>query len=140
MSGDKDIGYLIKNINDKLKVKADNQLKEYDLTITQSRVFAFLESKNGLATQKEIEVFLEVSHPTVVGIVSRMEKKGYLRTWIDEEDKRNKMVQLTEKTSGIGKDLEEDMKETEKMLLSPLSSEEVKSLREMLIKIYKHLD
>lgn len=140
MSGDKDIGYLIKNINDKLKVKADNQLKEYDLTMTQSRVFAFLESKNGLATQKEIEVFLDVSHPTVVGIVSRMEKKGYLRTWIDEEDKRNKMVQLTEKALGIGTNLKEDMQKNEQKLLSPLSNEEVKSLREILIKISNHLD
>lgn len=140
MSGDKDIGYLIKNINDKLKVKADNQLKEYDLTMTQSRVFAFLESKNGLATQKEIEVFLDVSHPTVVGIVSRMEKKGYLRTWIDEKDKRNKMVQLTEKASGIGTNLREDMQKNEQQLLSPLSDNEIKTLREMLIKIYNHLD
>lgn len=140
MSGDKDIGYLIKNINDKLKVKADNQLKEYDLTMTQSRVFAFLESKNGLATQKEIEVFLDVSHPTVVGIVSRMEKKGYLRTWIDEEDKRNKMVQLTEKALGIGTNLKEDMQKNEQKLLSPLSNEEIKSLRKMLIKISNHLD
>lgn len=140
MSGDKDIGYLIKNINDKLKVKADNQLKEYDLTMTQSRVFAFLESKNGLATQKEIEVFLDVSHPTVVGIVSRMEKKGYLRTWIDEKDKRNKMVQLTEKASGIGTNLREDMQKNEQKLLSPLSDNEIKTLREMLIKIYNHLD
>lgn len=140
MSGDKDIGYLIKNINDKLKVKADNQLKEYDLTMTQSRVFAYLESKNGLATQKEIEVFLDVSHPTVVGIVSRMEKKGYLRTWIDEKDKRNKMVQLTEKASGIGTNLREDMQKNEQQLLSPLSDNEIKTLREMLIKIYNHLD
>ena len=65
----KDVGYLIKYINDKLKVKADAELKQYNLTLTQSRVFAFLNSCGGQATQKEIEVFLEVSHPTVVGIV-----------------------------------------------------------------------
>ena len=68
----KDIGYLIKNINDKLKVKADADLKHSKLTLAQSRVLAFLDSQGGQATQKEIEVYLEVSHPTVVGIISEI--------------------------------------------------------------------
>ena len=68
----KDVGYFIKNINDRLKVRADADLKSYNLTLAQSRVLAFLNNQGGSATQKEIEVFLEVSHPTVVGIVSRM--------------------------------------------------------------------
>ena len=38
---EKDIGYLIKNINDKLKVKADADLKHSNLTLAQSRVLAF---------------------------------------------------------------------------------------------------
>ena len=54
----KDIGYLIKNINDKLKVKADADLKHSNLTLAQSRVLTFLASQDGQATQKEIEIFL----------------------------------------------------------------------------------
>ena len=79
----KDIGYLIKNINDKLKVKADADLKHNKLTLAQSRVLTFLDSRGGQATQKEIEVYLEVSHPTVVGIISRMEQNGHLRCWVE---------------------------------------------------------
>ena len=52
----KDIGYLIKNINDKLKVKADADLKHSNLTLAQSRVLTFLASQDGQATQKEIEI------------------------------------------------------------------------------------
>ena len=55
----RDVGYLIKNISDKLKVKADAELKQYNLTLTQSRVFAYLGRRGGQATQKENEVFLE---------------------------------------------------------------------------------
>ena len=55
---EKDIGYLIKNINDKLKVKADADLKHSNLTLAQSRVLAFLDRRGGQATQKEIEVYL----------------------------------------------------------------------------------
>ena len=64
-----DVGYLIKRINDKLAVRADAELKQYHLTMSQGRVFLYLSSRGGQATQKEIETFLGVAHPTVVGIV-----------------------------------------------------------------------
>lgn len=51
----KDIGYLIKTINDKLKVKADADLKHNNLTLAQSRVLAFLDSRGGQATQKKLK-------------------------------------------------------------------------------------
>lgn len=135
----KDVGYLIKSINDKLKVKADADLKRYHLTFTQSRVFAYLQEKGGQATQKEIEVFLEVSHPTVVGIVSRMEQNGYVTCWQDK-DKRNKNVKLTQKAHSLGMDMEQHMLETERHLLSPLSATEAEQLKHMLTLIYNHLE
>lgn len=135
----KDVGYLIKSINDKLKTKADTDLKRYNLTFTQSRVFAFLQEKGGQATQKEIEVFLDVSHPTVVGIVSRMEQNGYLTCWQDE-DKRNKNVKLTKKAHALGMDMEQHMSETEKQLLAPLSGAEAEQLKQLLLQVYSHLE
>lgn len=106
----KDIGYLIKNIEDKLKIKVDAELKHYNLTMVQGRVLAFLNSKGGQATQKEIEVFLDVSHPTVVGIVSRLEQNGYVTSWIDRNDKRNKIVQRTKQAEALGTDMENNIR------------------------------
>lgn len=136
----KDVGYLIKSINDKLKVKADADLKRYSLTFAQSRVFAFLQEKGGQTTQKEIEVFLGVSHPTVVGIVSRMEQNGYLTSWMDKNDRRNKNVAFTEKARALGVDMEQNMRNNEKQLLSPLSPEEADLLKQLLSRICAHLE
>ena len=136
----RDIGYLIKNINDKLKAKADADFKRYNLTLAQSRVFAFLHSNGGQATQKEIEVFLEVSHPTVVGIVSRMEQNGHVISWIDENDKRNKIVKLTEAAEALSMDMEHDISSNEQKMLASLSGEEVEQLRELLLTFYKNLE
>ena len=47
-----DVGYLIKRINDKLAVRADAELKQYHLTMSQGRVFLYLSSRGGQATQK----------------------------------------------------------------------------------------
>lgn len=135
----RDVGYLIKSINDKLKVKADADLKRYELTFTQSRVFAYLQENGGQATQKEIETFLDVSHPTVVGIVSRMEQNGYVTCWKDK-DNRNKIVKLTQKAQSLGMDMEKHMQENEKHLLAPLTTEEAERLREMLLAIVENLE
>lgn len=136
----KDVGYLIKNINDKLKVYADADLKRYNLTFTQSRVFAYLQERGGQATQKEIEVFLEVSHPTVVGIVSRMEQNGYVTSFIDGNDKRNKIVKLSKQAEALGITMEQNIFAAEKKLLASLSEEDISHLREMLLVIYKNLE
>ena len=136
----KDIGYLIKNINDKLKVKADADLKHSNLTLAQSRVLAFLDSRGGRATQKEIEVYLDVSHPTVVGIISRMERNGHLRCWVDETDKRNKVVALTDQAKALGEEMEQRISANEKMLLASLSEADIKKLKQMLLIIYNNLE
>lgn len=135
----KDVGYLIKSINDKLKVNADADLKYYNLTFSQVHVFAYLQERGGQATQKEVERFLNVSHPTVVGIISRMEQSGYV-TCRKDKDNRNKIVKLTAKADSLGLDLEQSMQNTEKRLLAPLTSEEAEKLKQMLLVIYNHLD
>lgn len=136
----KDIGYLIKNINDKLKVRADADLKNSKLTLAQSRVLAFLDSKGGQATQKEIETFLGVSHPTVVGIISRMEQNGHLRCWIDAADRRNKIVSLTDQAKALGAEMEKAVSANERKLLASLSEEDIEKLRQLLLTIYNNLE
>lgn len=133
-----DVGYLIKSINDKLKVKADAELKQYNLTMAQCRVLTYLSSQGGQATQKEIEVFLNVSHPTVVGIVSRMEQNGYVTCW-PCEDGRNKYVRLTPQAEAIDKDMQRNQLENEEMLLAPLSPEDRERLRDLLLTVAEHL-
>lgn len=133
-----DVGYLIKRINDKLKVRADAELKKYHLTMSQSRVLVYLRSRDGQATQKEIETFLDVAHPTVVGLVSRMEQNGYVTCW-PCEDGRNKYVKLTPQAEAIDKDMQENMHANEEMLLAPLSPEDRERLRDLLLTVAEHL-
>ncbi|MBD5383918.1 MAG: MarR family transcriptional regulator, partial [Ruminococcaceae bacterium] len=75
---ERDIGLLIKRLADKIKFSVDVLLKEQGVTFSQTLVIDFLHSQGGRATQKEIEDHLQVSHPTVVGIISRLEKNGFV--------------------------------------------------------------
>lgn len=135
----KDIGMLLKQINDKLKITADNSLKESGLTISQTRVMQIIHEKGGEITQKEIEASLQVSHPTVVGIVSRLEKNGYLSCRVDECDRRNKIVSVTDKARQIAKIMYDGRENVEKRLLKGLSDKEVSELRRMLEILYNNM-
>ncbi len=133
------IGYLMKIINDRIKVNVDSDLKEHNLTLTQSKVLAFLNGRGGSATQKEIENFLNVKHPTVVGVVARMEQNGFLRCRLDSSDKRNKIVALTEDAESTGRDMEVKIEQFEQKMKRGLSDEQVDSFVEMLEHIYRNL-
>lgn len=136
---EKDIGRLIKSLNDKLKASADASLKELGLTFSQTLVIEFVCSRGGRATQKEIEEHLQVSHPTVVGIVSRLEKSGFITCFTDERDRRNKVVCAADKALDMLNVIRSGTRETEKRLTEGLSDKELKKLRSMLDRLYKNL-
>ncbi len=133
------IGYLLKQINDKIEASGNFVLKEYGMTFAQSRVLACLEDAGGQATQKEIEGWLGVTHPTIVGIISRMERDGFVRCWQDEHDRRIKNVQLTEKADQVAEVLQASIEENEKDILACFSRQEGQELVRLLIRLNDYL-
>lgn len=83
---------------------------------------------------------MNVAHPTVVGIVSRLEKNGFLKCYVDEADKRNKIVCLTEKAITVGEQMNAEIEMNEKKLLNNLSDDDINSLRRILKTIYNNLE
>lgn len=134
------IGYLVKNIADKLHGRADANLKKHDLTFQQSKIIAFLSKNGNQASQKEIEEFLHVAHPTVVGLVARMEQNGFLQTHVDSKDKRNKIVELTPKAVAKWQELRVMIEQTENDLMKGLTSQQVQQFVAVLSKIYENID
>ena len=117
---------LIKAINAKMRTQADAEFKKYDLTFSQVQVLCFIKKQGGETTQREIESFLKVSHPTVVGLVTRLEKNEY------EKDKRNKRVILTDKAKAIDKRLVKGKAEADQRLTESLSEKELAELTWLL--------
>ena len=133
------IGCLLKMITDKIKIQADANLAKHDLTLTQSRVLGYLEQNGGIATQKEIEGFLQVSHPTVAGIINRMEQNGFVRCRLDPADKRSKIVSQTERAAAVAQDMHATIQTTEQQMLRSLTPEQIAALESALRTIYADL-
>lgn len=137
--GNENIGYLLWKIHDRLKMTADAVFEKNHLTSSQARLMEFVEMKGGRVTQKSIKEYLGVAHPTVVGIVSRLEKNGFLQCYMDPEDKRNKIVCMTEKAVSVGDELIKGRITTEQRLLKNMSQPELAELSRLLNKVYGNL-
>ena len=121
------IGCLLKMITDKIKIQADANLAQHDLTLTQSRVLGYLARSGGTATQKEIEGFLQVSHPTVAGVIGRMEQK------------RSKLVCQTTRATEIAHQMQATIAAAEQQMLRSLSPKQIAALEDTLRTIYADL-
>ena len=134
------VGYQFKIIDEKIKLRAEEDLRHHGLTLTQTRVMGFLSEMGGQVTQKEIEDDLQVSHPTVVGLVSRMEQKGFLTTRPDPMDRRNKLVELTDKARELDEAIDMTVAQHDAQLLRGFTEEEQETLKEFLSRISRNLD
>ncbi|MDE6687640.1 MAG: MarR family transcriptional regulator [Lachnospiraceae bacterium] len=137
---ERDIGFLFKQINMQIKKGIDRALMEYDLTTSQSRVLFFIYFREKDKTSmKDIEEHLKVTHPTVIGIVKRLEEKGFVTTASDPEDRRVKLVTITQKTTKMIKKLDQGKRKMDEKLLKGFTEQETKELRRMLSMIEDNL-
>lgn len=133
-------GLLIKQINDALEKNANNRLRSEDLT--QSQVSLLMELRNkddGKLSMKDLEKVLHVAQPTVVGIVSRLEQKSYVCSLGDTDDKRIKIVQITEEGIRKCESAGKVMEDTERRMLRGMTKEEQLETKRLLGMIRNNL-
>ena len=140
MKKDLNIGFLIHRIDNKVKTDIDAQLKIHDLTFSQSQVLFQLMKNGGSMSQKQLQDVMKVSHPTMVGLVQRLETNGYVETALDQNDKRNKIVTITKAAEQFSHDMEESRKKNRKKMLKGLSEEEAQELFRLLNKVYENVN
>lgn len=140
MEEEKDCGFLIKQINDRLERNANNVLRAQDMTMSQLGVLLELfRAPEGRLSLKELERVLHVAQSTMAGIVSRLERKGLVEPLEDPEDRRIKLVRIT----GAGTERVRAAKlhrmETEERILSGLTAAERSILYTLLRKVHDSL-
>lgn len=114
-------------------------MKSYNLTFSQCRVLGYVERSGGKATQKQIEEYLQVSHPTVVGLLSRLKENGFIECKFDCEYGKNKVVTLTAKAEAFSKQMKNSHKKSEETLLSGFSEAEKAQLERMLLLMWENV-
>ncbi len=96
------VAFKLRKFNDNILHLVNTELRKYGLTYPQLEMLHFLSQRKGENTAiKDIEKFMQLTHPTVLGIVARLCAKGYVKTEISAEDRRVRLVSLTDKTFDV---------------------------------------
>lgn len=133
-------GALIKQIHDEIEKKANALLRQQDLTLSQMNVLMELEAAaSHQLSLKELEGLLHVAQSTAAGIVVRLEQKGFVECFTDENDRRVKMVSITAAGMVCCQNATSDVRDMETQLLSGLTDAEKFLFRNLLEKVFKGL-
>lgn len=95
-----------------------------DLTPVQSRVMGYLAHRREPACAKDVEEEFQLSHPTVSGILSRLEKKGFIEFRSDPADRRCKRIYVLEKGNEHIDQIRHVIHENEERIVAGFSEEE----------------
>lgn len=133
-------GLLIKQMHDRLEKQANNALRPKDLTMMQVAVLMSLQkAEEKQLSMKEIERHFQVAQPTVVGIISRLEQKGFVEAFGDAADKRVKLAHITSAGEACCEEAAGYMHEAEESLLRGFSQEERIMFHALLVRAAENM-
>lgn len=115
---------------------SNSVLKDYDLTAPQYKVikFLYMESENGVRVA-DLEKYYSMSHPTTIGILKNLEKKGLIEYRANPNDARSRYIMPTEKAWEKEDELDNIGESLEKRLTKNLTNQERLVLVDILRKM-----
>ncbi len=128
-----DIGYLLLTANRVLGARASGRVRELGLTPQQAVALLAIDSQEKrVSTPSEIAAFMAADSPTVSGIISRLEKHGYVTVSPNPEDKRSRLVELTARADAVLPAIHETLKESSGWAESLMPSSDLAELTRLL--------
>lgn len=127
---------LIKQIHTELEKNANNYLREDGITLSQVSVLMELDrAEQNQMELKQIERSLHVAQSTAAGIVHRLEQKRLVEGFGSDEDRRIKMIRITQKGRTCCENARVNMQRAETNLTAALTDTEQEILMTLLQKV-----
>lgn len=117
--------------------KLNDLLGEFDLTYSLWQVIFYVKNF-GPCTLVEISKYYQVEKPNITRTVRRLEEKGLLKQ-IPGKDRREKIIQLTEKGEDIYRNCREKITALEFQVMEGIPEEDQRTIFEMLPKLREKL-
>lgn len=135
-----DIVFLVKLVHDAIDRRINQELEDQHLTNSQMSVLSYL-CRRGEAdtTIRDIQDFLNVSHPTAAGLVRRLEQKGFVHLTTDPRDRRARIVRPDASVIQNARLEPKPTLHMEERLLQGLSDEECRQLCSLLMCVYENI-
>lgn len=109
-----------------------NALAEMDLTAAQGHILAYLAHHPEPPCPRDLEEVFHLSHPTVSGLLTRLEKKEFIAIRPDEQDKRCKRICLLPKGEACNQKMQQHIQVIEHQMVQGFSEEDQKQFAHLL--------
>lgn len=113
-----------------------------DLTPSQSQIIGYLHERAqnaGEVNPSTLEKHFHMSRPTMTGLLKRLESKGFIEFKPSSKDHRYKQVVLTDKAEEHHQYIHKCIAETEALMVRGMSDQEVKFVRDMVIRMIRNI-
>ena len=99
-------------------------LTEVELTASQGPILGYIAHRKEPPCSRDIEEEFQLSHPTVSGLLSRLEKKDFIEFFPDEHDRRCKRIRLLPKGRDFTESIHRTIRENEARMVQDFTDEE----------------
>lgn len=127
-------GHLLRLLHSATSQTVTNALASMELTAAQGHVMAFITHSRIAPCARDIEEEFQLSHPTVSGLLSRLEKKGFIEFRPDEQDRRCKRIYILPKGQELHETMHNTIVDMEEQLVSGFTDAEKEQFRQLLLK------
>ena len=132
-------GHLFRMLSCAMGQRMNAALSGMELTSAQGPILGYLTHCQTPPCAKDIEEQFQLSHPTVSGLLARMEKKGFIAQKADPEDRRRKKVYLRPKGLECTQTMSVVIRQGDEELLLGFTQEERALFRDFLVRAMQNL-
>lgn len=118
------LGHLIR-VAEKCRAQTmTNSLASMDLTAAQGQIMSFIAHRAEPPCARDIEEAFRLTHPTVSGLLSRLEQKEFIEMRPDPKDRRYKRIYVLPKGQELHETMHQTIDATEERLMQNFTEEE----------------
>ena len=132
-------GHMVRVLHRGISQAVTGAMAQMELTSAQGRIMGFLAMCKSPPCAKDIEEKFHLSHPTVSGLLARLEKKGFIESRPDEADRRCKRIYMLPKGADCNEKIYNVIQENEKKLVTGFTEAEKQQFTDLLTRAANNL-
>ena len=115
------------------------ELEKMELTAAQGHIMGYLAHVPEPPWPRDIENEFQLSHPTVSGLLSRLEQKGFIALRTDENDRRSKRIYILPKGAECHDRMHRVIESNESRMVEGFTEEEKAQFAQFLLRAIQNM-
>jgi len=132
------LGYWVFSTAHQMQQRMNEELAAHGITYRQWEVLAWL-SFAGECPQTELAHRMHIEAPTLVGVLDRMERDGWIRRAADASDRRRKIVQPTARVEPVWAKMVECARRVRAEAIEGVGETELQTVKDVLQRVRRNL-